>query len=72
PAITTHGRGNHSVKTESHRYIRYQDGSEELYDVKADPYEWKNLADEPSSTTLKTKLAKWLPTEETPAPKKAK
>ncbi|MEM6473309.1 MAG: sulfatase [Planctomycetota bacterium] len=70
PAITTHGRGNHSVKTETHRYIRYQDGSEELYDVIEDPYEWKNLAGKPSSNTLKTRLAKWLPGKEAPTPKK--
>lgn len=46
PAITTHGRGNHSVKTETHRYIHCANGEEELYDAVADPYEWKNLANE--------------------------
>ena len=30
--------------TERWRYIRYADGSEELYDHDADPLEWKNLA----------------------------
>ena len=30
PALTTHGPGNHAVRTEQLRYIRYADGSEEL------------------------------------------
>jgi arylsulfatase A-like enzyme len=44
PAITTHNQGNHAVRTERWRYIRYADGSEELYDMRADPNEWTNLA----------------------------
>jgi hypothetical protein len=36
-AITTHGRNNHTVRTEGWRYIRYADGGEELYDEAADP-----------------------------------
>lgn len=69
PAITTHGRGNHSVRSETHRYIRYANGEEELYDHRKDPYEWKNLASNPDHTELKTKLAKWLPTDEAPEKK---
>jgi arylsulfatase A-like enzyme len=72
PAITTHGRGNHSVKTETHRYIRYANGEEELYDAIADPFEWKNLASLPESETLKVQLAGWLPEKEKPEPKKPK
>ncbi len=30
-AIMTYGRGNHAIKTPEFRYIRYHDGSEELY-----------------------------------------
>ncbi|MBY5959395.1 sulfatase [Membranicola marinus] len=44
PAITTYGRGNHSVVFGNYRYIRYDDGSEELYDRQEDPNEWNNLA----------------------------
>ena len=33
PAITSHGPGNHGVRSENWRYIRYADGSEELYDM---------------------------------------
>ena len=44
PALTTHGQGNHAVRTEKWRYIRYADGGEELYDEGKDPFEWTNLA----------------------------
>src|SRR5690606_35171499 len=37
PAITSHNQGNHGIRTERWRYIRYADGSEELYDMQADP-----------------------------------
>lgn len=61
PAITTHNQGNHAVRTEDWRYIRYADGSEELYDEKADPNEWTNLAKDEKYSAKKTELAKWLP-----------
>jgi arylsulfatase A-like enzyme len=64
PAITTHGRGNHAIRTETHRYIRYADGGEELYDDSKDPYEWTNLASNPEHAGLKAKLAQWLPEKE--------
>ena len=32
PAMTTWGRGNYSVRDDHFRYIRYYDGTEELYD----------------------------------------
>ena len=41
------GEGNHAVRTPRWRYIRYRDGSEELYDHQNDPWEWKNLASDP-------------------------
>lgn len=64
PAITTHGRGNHAVRTETHRYIRYANGDEELYHNAKDPYEYTNLAKHPESTSLKKQMAKWLPVNE--------
>jgi len=62
PAITTHGYQNHTVRSEAWRYIRYADGSEELYDEAKDPYEWTNLAAKPEFAPTKAELAKWLPT----------
>ncbi|HRX78484.1 MAG TPA: sulfatase, partial [Pirellulaceae bacterium] len=44
PAITTHNHDNHGVRSEHWRYIHYADGTEELYDMRKDPNEWKNLA----------------------------
>lgn len=42
--VTTFNPGNHSVRSDQWRYILYEDGSEELYDMKEDPNEWINLA----------------------------
>jgi arylsulfatase A-like enzyme len=61
PAVTTHGYRNHTVRTENWRYIRYADGSEELYDEAADPLEYTNLARDPAHAARKDELAKWLP-----------
>jgi arylsulfatase A-like enzyme len=69
PAITTHGPGNHAVRNERWRYIRYADGSEELYDIAADPHEWHNLAADAKLADVKRDLAAWLPkTNAPPAP----
>ena len=43
PAISTLGQNNHAVRDRRWRYIRYADGSEELYDHTTDPNEWHNL-----------------------------
>jgi arylsulfatase A-like enzyme len=61
PAITTHGPNNHGVRSDRWRYICYADGSEELYDMQADPNEWTNLAADPAQASTKVQLAKWLP-----------
>jgi arylsulfatase A-like enzyme len=61
PAITTHNHDNHAIRTERWRYIRYADGSEELYDMQADPNEWRNLAGHSEFADVKRDLAKWLP-----------
>ena len=47
PPVMTWLRGNHAVRTERWRYIRYRDGGEELYDHSKDPWEWTNLAGNP-------------------------
>ena len=62
PAMTTHGQGNHALRSERWRYIRYADGSEELYDHSVDPHEWTNLAGKKEFAQIKKKLARWVPT----------
>jgi arylsulfatase A-like enzyme len=66
PSLTTHGRGNHAVRSGRYRYIRYADGSEELYDHSTDPMEWKNLAADPAHAAAKAELAKHLPQADAP------
>lgn len=67
PAITTANQGNHAVRTAEWRYIRYADGSEELYDRGVDPNEWTNLAKDPKHRRTVQDLAKWLPKIDRPA-----
>ena len=71
PAITTHEFKNHAVRTERWRFIRYANGDEELYDHDVDPHEWMNLASDPKLSTVKSELAKLLPTENATPGKKS-
>jgi hypothetical protein len=52
---------NHAVRSERYRYIRYSDGTEELYDHETDPLEWTNLAGDPKYEKVKEELARFLP-----------
>lgn len=61
PAVIEFRKGNAAVRSERWRYIRYSDGSEELYDHKTDSYEWKNLASKKKYKTVKQNLSEWLP-----------
>ena len=57
----TYLRGNHAIRSDRWRYIRYADGSEELYDHEADPNEWSNLAVEEQFADVITSHRRWLP-----------
>ncbi len=61
PAITSHNRGNHGIRSENWRYIRYADDSEELYDMQQDPREWNNLANNPKYASVIAEHRLWLP-----------
>jgi len=45
-----------SYRTDRWRYIRYNDGVEELYDHENDPREWTNLAGSPEHAAIKQQL----------------
>ncbi len=60
-AITTYGRNNHSIRTTQFRYVRYENGAEELYDHRTDPLERHNLAAEEEYGPQKRELSKHLP-----------
>ena len=61
PAITTGDDASHAVRTDRWRYIRYRDGSEELYDHSSDPHEWVNLAGSADHARLLVELRRHLP-----------
>jgi len=61
PAVTTYGCNNHSVRSAHWRYIRYSDGTEELYDRRTDPDEWTNIANDGQYDAVKKQLSLWLP-----------
>jgi hypothetical protein len=60
-ALSTWGKGNHSVRDARWRYTRYADGAEELYDHRSDPHEWTNLAADPQLSAVKERLAASFP-----------
>jgi arylsulfatase A-like enzyme len=60
PAVIEFRRGNAAVRSDRYRYIRYADGSEELYDHRTDPHEWTNLADSAEHAAVKRKLSRWI------------
>jgi arylsulfatase A-like enzyme len=66
PAISTYDFSEFSVRTEDWRYTRYIDDSEELYDHRADPEEWMNLAQNPEYEEIKHILSRHIP--QNPAP----
>ena len=60
----TYKKGNHALRADRWRYIRYADGTEELYDHEKDPNEWDNLAQEPKYSAIIDSYRKWLPVNE--------
>ncbi len=51
----------YAIVNRAWRYIRYADGTEELYDTRQDPNEWKNLAGFPEFEYVKQRLAASAP-----------
>jgi arylsulfatase A-like enzyme len=61
PAITSFKPDTHTLRDARWRYIRYQDGGEELYDHNSDPHEWHNLANQPEHRAMMDEMAAKLP-----------
>ena len=61
PAITTNGRDNHALTTKKWHYIRYFDGTEELYDREKDPKNWHNIASDQAYESIKKNLLIYFP-----------
>jgi len=67
PALMTYLEGNHAVRKGEWRYIQYADGSEELYNVAADPGEHTNLAEQSDKSEILEMLRAYIPLENAPA-----
>jgi len=72
PAMTTIYSHNHSFCDDRYRYIRYADGSEELYDRQIDPHEFDNLIplldQRPELQSIIDRLSKWIPKQQAGSP----
>ena len=54
---------------EGYRYIQYEGGGEELYDMQTDPQEWKNLAEDEAYNEVLAEMREHVPTELAPLAK---
>ena len=61
PVLTTHEQHDHAIRTAEWRYIRYASGERELYDARADPNEYTNLASDLSREPLMAQLDALMP-----------
>jgi iduronate 2-sulfatase len=61
PVVNTWYYKNHAVRSNNWRYIKYRDGSEELYNHRTDPGEHVNLAENPEYAHVISEHRKWLP-----------
>ena len=52
---------NYALSSDRFRYIHYQSGDEELYDIKTDPHEWTNLANNAEYLTQLEELRAFVP-----------
>lgn len=57
---------NYAISTEAWRYLHYRDGSEELYHIREDPYEWHNLAEDPGHAEALSRTRALAPVEAAP------
>lgn len=63
PVLCSWYYGNHAVRSNDWRYIRYRDGTEELYDHRCDSGEHNNLATDPAYADIIKQHLRWIPEE---------
>ncbi|MEM7383411.1 MAG: sulfatase-like hydrolase/transferase, partial [Verrucomicrobiota bacterium] len=62
-SITYLGKpGNYGLSGKRWRYIHYDNGDEELYDIESDPHEWTNLATRAEHSQQIARLKAYVPT----------
>jgi arylsulfatase A-like enzyme len=68
PSVTTAGLGNHSVMYEDWHYIQRANGTNELYHLKTDPLEHRNLvrSDHPTALDVMAQLKRFIPVDPFP------
>ncbi len=54
-------RGSYAMINKEWRFIHYQNGSEELYNLQTDPHEWNNLAEDSSYFSVIQEMKKSAP-----------
>ena len=64
--LCTFAPRNHSLRSSDYHYIRYADGSEELYDMRVDPSEFTNLALQTSQKNTIAAFRDQLPKDNAP------
>lgn len=67
PALTAY-QSHMTVRTDQYRFIRYTDGTTELYDRAKDPHEWLNQTQNPEYAAIKRRLTAFLPSLDEMAP----
>lgn len=65
-ARTSFGPGNYAIVSEQYRFIQYDDGSEELYDHRTDPHEWRNIVSDPTYSEVVSQHRQAIPQERHP------
>lgn len=60
PALTQYEADHFALQTDRYRYLRYGDGSEELYDHRKDIEEFDNLAGQSESEEVRREMARKL------------
>ncbi|MFR9649332.1 MAG: sulfatase [Rikenellaceae bacterium] len=61
PTLISWRYGSFAVRSDNWRYIQYRDGSQELYDHRVDPGEYKNLASDPAYAQVIEEHKRYIP-----------